>query len=418
MKYINIVTIIYLVVYLSGCGGADSGASHKLLTDKNTLYVNNIEENNHSRAFSTLTAALAFSIDIPKTIYLAGGEYSKKTGENFPLSIPPGTKLIRSDENNKSVNFIGYGNYNGQVSTMELNGNNLLSGITINSNENIGIVSNGNGNIVTGVTIIGNSVGIAISDDSNITVSDCNISENFHGIELSQTSSVSLALNTISKNTVGIMALDDTTVSFSSDSYNILTQNILCDFIYESTNSIKVDNVIWDTNIYDLSIKNQCKDGNDIVNVYGVGSIDFQFIPDIDTPLFPNNIHNINILNPRHEEDYSQVPSFQYENSLNSKYYMMAIWKSPPVIKSTEIGNPDDIVWFWHSGMGKVTNGTVNFSNGSIPKNGNLNPSNSEKLEAIPLVKGRGYYFAMWEWDSNAINIISSSDIVYFRVPL
>jgi len=68
MKYINIVTIIYLVVYLSGCGGADSGASHKLLTDKNTLYVNNIEENNHSRAFSTLTAALAFSIDksLPK----------------------------------------------------------------------------------------------------------------------------------------------------------------------------------------------------------------------------------------------------------------------------------------------------------------------------------------------------------------
>lgn len=72
------------------------------------------------------------------------------------------------------------------------------------------------------------------------------------------------------------------------------------------------------------------------------------------------------------------------------------------------------VVWFfrWHTGIGSGMLGNVSYSNGLSTPLGSLD----QLIAPVPLIKGRGYYWAIWEWDEDGVYINSSSDLGYFII--
>ena len=80
--------------------------------------------------------------------------------------------------------------------------------------------------------------------------------------------------------------------------------------------------------------------------------------------------------------------------------------------RSNRISNITDIVWIWHSGMGRGITGDIRFSDGAKVINGDIDKLTSP----VPLEKGRYYYWAVWAWDDEGREITHSSKQSYFII--
>ncbi len=118
------------------------------------------------------------------------------------------------------------------------------------------------------------------------------------------------------------------------------------------------------------------------------------------------------------ETIYTTEPTIKYENLKYGDYVMVTIWKNIPKVndENKTIINREDIVWYWHSGMGKGSGqNIIEYNLGATPLEGGIVEEDGI-IPPLPLKKGRTYYLAIWEWDKEAINIISSSKVYYFHM--
>jgi hypothetical protein len=159
------------------------------------------------------------------------------------------------------------------------------------------------------------------------------------------------------------------------------------------------------------------------------------------------NLNNIDLLFPNSLR--LNVPAYSYDDSLNTVYTVMgdttyytgipdtlnstpvlrwdslglnnctaAIFTAKPVVAGGMISNSNDIVWQWHSGMNSEEFAAhANFSDGRNMVGDADFKSIDYGHKPTPLTKGREYYWAVWSWTSDGINILFSTRVMRFYVP-
>ncbi|MEQ1674231.1 MAG: hypothetical protein ABL865_04230, partial [Candidatus Nitrotoga sp.] len=88
------------------------------------------------------------------------------------------------------------------------------------------------------------------------------------------------------------------------------------------------------------------------------------------------------------------------------------VWDRPPSFANGQLSDQSRIQWIWHSGLGMGLPGFVTFSDGKAFLSGDINNLAAPQ----PFQRGKSYYWAVWEWDENALNIRASSELGYFIV--
>lgn len=368
-----------------------------------------------SNPFNSITDALSNIKNTNITLYIDGGEYTQENGEIFPINIPKGIKLLKSDKNDKNITIEGFGlTEDGKKTAIVLNGDTTLQNISISSLDNIGILSLGGENVLNTVTLSNNKNALGLLNDSKIVLENTLIKDNSHiGIELSNNSSLKLVNSTITESNIGLYVSDNAMIDSTLENSKVI-KNEQCDLFSNGSQNLKLQHLEWDDSVFDFNIQDDCINGENIVSV-GTGMISYQPIP--NSLLFPNIENEILILSPEFEEVISTTePTITYTNTQNSKYIMVTLWSKLPIVVNNEIKNPKDILWYWHSGMNNSPIGRIDYNQGAKAIDGNLNMPMGELIRPSPLEEGRAYYLAIWEWDTEGINIVSSSSISYFMV--
>ena len=73
-------------------------------------------------------------------------------------------------------------------------------------------------------------------------------------------------------------------------------RNTQCDFFHEGQNDLQLQNIEWMINVFNFSVKQNCINGNNIVNI-GSATINYQYIPSQNDTIFSTN-KIINIISP------------------------------------------------------------------------------------------------------------------------
>lgn len=434
LKYLIFGIIIYLLI---GCDDASARGESTLYVSPTRTYIENIYVNkrtgfdgdrklgygNVTNPFKTISYALKNNfiedtfgrkVTVP-SIYIAGGNYTK---EIFPINLQKNINLFSyNDESNLSVEI-----KNNNETTIILNGDNRLSNLIVSSQKGTAILSKEGNNSLNFITIKNSKNGISVLNSSSLVIKNSIIKDNSHsGVELSNNSSIKLINSEINNSNIGIFISDNATIDINSKN-NKIKENRQCDFFTNGYNDIKLQGIEWDKNIFDFNIETSCIDGNNIVNV-GEGVVSYQTLPNEENitvieQLFLNAKNRINIISPKFEEAISTVtPTIKYSNNLDNKYLMVTIFNKIPKVIDNEIINSNDIFWYWHTGM-RMNNssmGIIDYTDGQNLIDGEIN--NEKRIDVLPLDKGRSYYLAIWEWDSeNAIDIVSSSSVSIFYI--
>ncbi len=131
----------------------------------------------------------------------------------------------------------------------------------------------------------------------------------------------------------------------------------------------------------------------------------------LDNSIFPDT-NLIELNSPTAGEVVTNdQPHFSWKSSGNTMVFLGLFTKSIS-IKGKNISNVNDIVWAWHSGLGKGRAGDVEFLEGVDVLNGELITDRPPS----PLFNGQMYYWAVWAWNEEGIEITHSSNEFYFLV--
>ena len=443
MKMKNIlygINTLVLAILLNSCLGApgDSEVTNNpsVISSSNDIYIDmdkGLDDSNQTgrknSPFKTIWYALSKSKS-SNTLYISGGEYTEENGEKFPL-IFLNKNLLYSSDNNKTVLIRGSGEFQNNEVAIVLEGDNQLQGITISSNENIGVLSkNGESSIVSS-TFKDNKVALSEHNNSIIHLINSHINNNSkRGVELIDSSSLELTSSIISNSYVGINIRDDAKIIATSQNSKIIN-NDLCDLFTNSESDMNLQGIEWDDNISDFNIETDCINGNNIVRGdLSQAHIIFQPIVNDNSNeddnnsfynpnvLIFNNTHKIDILQPSYNELIETTePIIKYKNTIENKYIMVSIWNNEPKIQAGRVTNSKEMVWYWHTGMDNSGIGYVEYAKGANPINGIINTGiRNENSSVTPLLSGRTYYLVVWEWDVNGREIISSSTDSIFHV--
>jgi hypothetical protein len=106
-------------------------------------------------------------------------------------------------------------------------------------------------------------------------------------------------------------------------------------------------------------------------------------------------------------------PSFAWAKT-HLKYVVAAIFNRRIQINTgkNEIGNPQDIVWVWNTGMSSGQEGAIGFSDGCNLTDGVI----QYNKKPAPLDHDSNYVWAIWAWNSETLEIIYSSREIPFHV--
>jgi len=410
MRNFREIFILVIVFFMVGCD--PSTTSDK---PKKDLYVSMNRGNNNNigttieSPFKNFTYALnqiENSYKTDYTIYLDEGNYTKENGENFPLEIPYNVKVLKMKNIRHRPYIKGFGIYKPKYSyynrekniTLILNNKASIDFLEIEGNtsaNSIGIYANGDSKISK--SYIGKStIGVSILDD-NVHIDDCYISSNSYGIKAEKRVSLELKDTYICDNKIGILLKSS---SFTSKGTNRIESNDQCDFIYDNISDIHVENVLWNTNILHLESTNECKNGNDLVELND-GNVNYQVLLSENTPLF-ENVQERQILSPSFGSLISSNEPTIKITPTNHKFFKIGIFRNRPYIENNEIINYEDIAWTWDTSMKKEKSNLVRYISFNDGKG--------------YLMKGRQYYIALWGWDDDGIKINLSSNISYFVI--
>jgi len=376
--------------------------------------------------YKTITFALA-AHDFKRTIELLPGLYNRDTGETFPIIIPA-MKIIRGSlDDPNAVVISGSGTFNSEVTntprlvSLVLGDGATLSSVTVTANEAIAIwEENGvhSHPVILDSIIADSEHGIVSVNASSLTIISTAIGNNITGVELLNSSAPIFENTLITLNEVGITIQDEAAPLFNfraSGMGNTIVNNSNCDLRHFGENDISMVGVRWDDNAFEFSTDNTCSGGANIV-VQGLGAIDYQFVPAESVSVFPGT-RLIIITQPAFGSViYTQEPNFTW-NPISSNASMLVVMDRPPAVNSpggdpSKIVNIDRIRWFWHPGLPSGTQGIVNFSDGRVLNSETI----TDTSPAIPLTKGRSYYWAVWEWNEDKTRIVASSGLNYFRI--
>jgi len=374
--------------------------------------------------YRTITYALAQETT-KGTIEIANGIYDVSNGEQFPIVVRSGTKLIgRSIVGGLSEYALikGTGVYesshvNGTSEVaVVLEGTAGIRNLVINSENGVAVwcedtmidavmLNNGLINSKIGLTLVGNS---------KITIKDNIVKDNQQsGIEIFDNGAPLLLNNEISNNSVGVLVNDNASPSFGDSSGgggNIIIGNTLCDLLHSGLETFSTIGTRWDLDEFNFSISSTCNVGNEIT-VDNTGTVIYQYIPPEDSLLFSNK-DRIRLDQPGFGETiFTQEPNFVWSDS-SAYITMVTVWDQPPIVTLEGISNTDSLYWIWHSGLGTGGSGFVQFSDGVSLVGGDISNPTPPKL----LEKGRSYFWAVWGWDENGKEITASSSLSYFIV--
>ena len=277
MNFIRLAFLYLFMIFLLISCAADGGGGSIGNSTSGGLFVSKEKgsdsgDGTMEKPYKTISYALS-QIKDGTTIYVAGGNYTSENDENFPLNLDIGVKIIKwSDENNNAVVINGFDSDNeGNLVTMILNGDNQLSSLTLDSNNNIAILSKDGNNEIFSCLMINNKVGIGALNDSKITLRETLINNNSHaGIEVSGQSIINMTSSKINDNNIGIILSDNSKIEFEdneSSQNNEIMRNTQCDFFHEGQNDLQLQNIEWDDNVFNFSVKQNCINGNNIVNI-------------------------------------------------------------------------------------------------------------------------------------------------------
>ena len=108
----------------------------------------------------------------------------------------------------------------------------------------------------------------------------------------------------------------------------------------------------------------------------------------------------------------SNTPSFAWRTT-GSKFVVLTIFGDKIDLRGETVANPQDVVWTWHSGIGKGRGGNVSFSDGVDVRNGEI----SSPATATSLAPNSIYYIAIWGYD-DAYNLMYSSKEYKYQTAL
>lgn len=421
----KLVILTLIGVFVISCGGGDGIDSQGVDTLRVDASGGNdlTADGSPNFPFQTITAAVEGTPSTGGLISIAPGVYDMSLGELFPIVVPSDTALIGSGREGsaESITLIrGSGTY----SSTSLGGNiNVaivlgeatgLSRVRVESPGEIGILAEDSlESAILNSAIVDSLHGVVITGSSTLHVQNSLINSNQNtGIETHDSSSPVFINNTINNNGAGILVRDSSLPKFGaaiSGGNNSIVGNINCDLRHLGSETIVLIGTLWDDDVFDFSVVDTCTTGANIVN-QGIGSIDFQFAPAPNVPLFAGT-SLIDIASPTQGGLlFTNDPGFIWSAS-GRVPMMIAIWDEPPIVTADGIANQGNIVWVWHPGLATGIAGFVKHSEGIFPSFPDLRLSSPP----LPLEPGRSYYWAVWEWDSTGVSIERSSTIAYFR---
>lgn len=425
-KYLTVSLLIFSSA-ITGCsgGGGDDGSETSDATYISALAgSDSTGDGSLQKPYRTVTFALSSSTT-RNALKLAYGVYDASSGEQFPIILPQGKKLVADPID------VTQGNYAlirgvGSFSSDYINGTNAVALVLNNAAgiRNVAIEAPGGVALwverasasveIAGSAMFGSSIGITLVDNASPQINGTVIEENQQtGIELIGSAAPTFLNSIIRENAVGIVVADSAKPNFgysSGGGGNAITGNTLCDLRHTGNGDIKTIGTTWDQDVFEFSITNACFGGANIV-VDGVGAIDYQFIPPREVLIFQSQ-RRILLDQPAFGEViYTQQPSFMWTSS-NAHMTMVVVWEQPPAVGMSEITNTDDIHWLWHSGLNTGGAGYAQYSDGMSLQGGDITRTTLSK----PLEVGRSYYWAAWEWDNAGEKIYASSPLGYFRV--
>ncbi len=429
MNNFYVISYVLFLVIISGCGaGGSAGGGAE---NSNTTYVNSRTGQDQSeygqsrdKPYKTITYALAQETT-KSVVEVANGIYDTTNGEQFPIIVRSGTKLIGESINLDLQEYAlikGTGNYNSSY----VNGTNAVAIVLDGAAEikNL-IISSENGvalwcenanpdTIILNNGLISSKIGLTFVGNSKALLKGNEIKDNLQsGIEIFGNAAPVFLNNKISMNAVGILINDNASPSFSRTTGgggNIVTGNHLCDLLHSGLKSITTIGTRWDLDVFNFSITSSCVAGNDIV-VNGAGTVSYQFIPPQEALVFQNK-NRIRLDQPGFGEViFTREPNFVWSDS-SAHITMVAVWEQPPTVTLEGILDTAPLYWLWHSGLGTGGSGFVQFNDGASLINGEFSNTMPPNLLEV----GRSYYWAAWGWDESGKDIIASSSLSYFIV--
>lgn len=421
-KYSLIVPSICVFLLLCSCGSSDSGS----IDSSAVLYVDPVngidkpDSGTQIKPFKSITYTITSililnSSSVQFDIGLLSGTYDSLNGEVFPIRIPDGISIGGNIINEANGQAAVIRSTDSETAII-VGGNTRINSLIVESPNGIAIYEDSdNSSVSITNSIIRNSgTGVVLRKNSKSTLKNNEIHNNLNiGIEILDFSSPVLIRNNIHSNTVGILVDDNANPAMNritSSGGNFIQQNTSCDFRFIGVNNLNLIGNYWDADVLDFNISSVCADGANITNE-GIGSIEYQFIPPENLPLFAGT-DRINLTSPSSGQILiSNQPEFSWIGK-GSNLVMMAVWDQLPEISNGKINNISNIQWLWHSGLGTGLNGYVQYSDGvSIVDN-----MISNTASPVPLELGRSYYWAVWEWTEDGQSLLSSSNISYFHV--
>lgn len=400
-NYIILTTILLLAL---GCN------ENSYKKPKKDIYVDILKGNNNNSGekkspYKNLTYALqqltaTFHTDY--TIYMAEGNYTKKTGEDFPINIPSYVKIKEFESNKKDVLIRGFGkshiNFTDKNITLILNKESSLNSIVIEGNlstNNIGIHAYQDSSIE--FSKIKNSY-IGIYIEENMIINNSSIVLNHYGLEAQSSAAITLNNTNIYSNKIGFFLRSNSLTTNASE----IRYNQHCNLLYDSHSDLHIKGIRWNTNILHLEKSNECLHQQDIVEI-GNGSIQYLVNLRENTFLFNNeDIDHISIEQPSFGALIdSKKPTIEITPTKH-KLFKVGVFKNKPIVENNEIINKEDLVWTWDTSMRKDPNSFTQY----IPFNEGKGYLNS----------GQHYYISLWGWDNQGLKINLTSTISYFVI--
>lgn len=422
--HINRLAVYMFLIVILGCGGGGAAAPTGPAEPVGTIFVDSVNGNDLSGDSTILPfRTVSYAIDNiggATQIKLAPGTYDSGSGEVFPILVPAGVTISSYPidlANNQYALVRGTGSYTSQTlsitkqATFVLSDNSTVRSIVIEGPSGVGVWNEAGSAVVENCVIRNSDTGVLSGGSSALLIERSTIQNNVSiGLDTLNNASPVLTQTKIMGNGIGILVSGSAMPSFNEQS-NELSANTFCDLRHLGSAAIAAQDVLWDNDPFSFAVVSICSGGANIANE-GTGSVSFQYIPPAGEPVFIGTRRLLLLNSPSrgavistNQPDFSWIPG-------GAAITIMAVWDHRPAFTNGELGDKSSIQWLWHAGIGTGVPGSVTFNDGRIIPSGDLNNLAAPQ----PLQRGKSYYWAVWEWDDEALTIRASSELGYFTV--
>lgn len=146
----------------------------------------------------------------------------------------------------------------------------------------------------------------------------------------------------------------------------------------------------------------------------GCGALPSGPTPAVDSPLgnpmFPGT-SLVEVGTPAHLCRVTGEPVFTWKVTGERLVYV-GVFEDNVTVTDGRITNTSSNIWAWHSGLGTGREGNVLFQQGVDVRDGILQVGRAP----TPLQEGRTYVWAVWAWDEEGVQVIKSSQEIFFGV--